>query len=392
MKGIACVMGVGGKMSDKVGDFGRFIEMRKKYFTELLKLSPDFSVWSEEKNWLGWVPITQLDLNIHVIPNILIHREILPCEWVFDIDGEDWQSVRNLAVNLEDVLNKYGITFNRWSSGRWLHYHVFADGRKISDYAPPWYKKLIYYHFFKLLNKEEFTISELATLSLEIHKAIPLVILGDVKYVERAHIDLNKFMASRCLIRMEGSKNLKTNAFKSYLPELPEEQPLVKVSWHVSFPENLVLWSPNPKNYFDLFILAYWDYVRNKYALPQIKNSEVSSKSRKIFWIEKLLETPIPDGRKRAINLIFAPYFINILGLDEETALSKIFNWLEGCNKLYPTRITHNYVLNQLRYSRRNNLKPLSRKGVARWFADVPEVLSIAKISNKEVMGCENKT
>jgi hypothetical protein len=31
-----------------------------------------------------------------------------------------------------------------------------------------------------------------------------------------------------------------------------------------------------------------------------------------ISWIEKLLETPIDDYRKNAVNLILAPYLINV--------------------------------------------------------------------------------
>ena len=37
-----------------------------------------------------------------------------------------------------------------------------------------------------------------------------------------------------------------------------------------------------------------------------------SNKVNTIFWIEKLLKTPISDFRKNSVNLILAPYLINI--------------------------------------------------------------------------------
>jgi Primase X len=43
-----------------------------------------------------------------------------------------------------------------------------------------------------------------------------------------------------------------------------------------------------------------------------------------ISWIEKLLETPIDDYRKNAVNLILAPYLINVKKLSYDTALTII--------------------------------------------------------------------
>jgi Primase X len=55
-----------------------------------------------------------------------------------------------------------------------------------------------------------------------------------------------------------------------------------------------------------------------------------------IPWIEKLTETPIEDYRKNAVNLILAPYLINIRKISDEDASNIINSWLIECGKLRP--------------------------------------------------------
>lgn len=45
---------------------------------------------------------------------------------------------------------------------------------------------------------------------------------------------------------------------------------------------------------------------------PFIKSQYHSSASTHYKWIEKLLETPIEDGRKYALWKILCPYLVNI--------------------------------------------------------------------------------
>jgi hypothetical protein len=72
-------------------------------------------------------------------------------------------------------------------------------------------------------------------------------------------------------------------------------------------------------------------------------------------WIEKLLETPIDDFRKNAVNLILAPYLINVKKLSYDAALNIINNWLSKCAKL--RRLDQNFdytVRYALKYSAKN--------------------------------------
>ena len=53
----------------------------------------------------------------------------------------------------------------------------------------------------------------------------------------------------------------------------------------------------------------------------KIQNSE-SSLLSKINWIEVLLRTPLDDYRKTIVNLILAPYLINIRQLEYQAAFT----------------------------------------------------------------------
>jgi hypothetical protein len=53
-----------------------------------------------------------------------------------------------------------------------------------------------------------------------------------------------------------------------------------------------------------------------------------------IFWIEKLLNTPISDFRKNAINLILAPYLVNIKNLSYQESFNILIEWLKRCDSI----------------------------------------------------------
>lgn len=51
-------------------------------------------------------------------------------------------------------------------------------------------------------------------------------------------------------------------------------------------------------------------------------------------WIEKLLETPIEDGRKYALWKILCPYLVNVKKLEYEQSYEILKTWLEKCNTI----------------------------------------------------------
>jgi hypothetical protein len=105
-------------------------------------------------------------------------------------------------------------------------------------------------------------------------------------------------------------------------------------------------------------VLPFLDYliqlkIENEELRKRRQDSNFISNNNKIEWIDKILETPIPDHRYYCLWHILIPYFKSIRGLSEDQIIHKITQWLDECNKLnkvkwrYPQRIKE-----QLRYDK----------------------------------------
>lgn len=104
-----------------------------------------------------------------------------------------------------------------------------------------------------------------------------------------------------------------------------------------------------------------------EYAKELKKNIKVEVKQydtktlQQYLWIEKLINIPISDVRHRSVNLIFAPYFVNIRKFDEQKAFEIISQYIEKCKQLEGnTKINNTYIIYQCKYAKSKNLKPLS--------------------------------
>jgi len=83
--------------------------------------------------------------------------------------------------------------------------------------------------------------------------------------------------------------------------------------------------------------LADIDLQRKKTSRIQNKNCEIISKSdivKKYYWIEKLLQTPLPCFRRYCLYHILVPYLVNVRKLNSEKCYYVLKTWLEKCNAL----------------------------------------------------------
>jgi hypothetical protein len=81
-----------------------------------------------------------------------------------------------------------------------------------------------------------------------------------------------------------------------------------------------------------------------------------------ISWIENLLNNNegLPDFRKSMIDLVIAPYFVNIKQYDYDTAYSKIAEWLDKCGKRRRLDFNPKYRISYaLKRSLRTGMKPM---------------------------------
>ena len=68
-----------------------------------------------------------------------------------------------------------------------------------------------------------------------------------------------------------------------------------------------------------------------KYEAITANSKFANNSNSKINWIEKLLKTPLDDYRKGIVNLVLAPYFMNIRKITCAIATAQIKRWLESC-------------------------------------------------------------
>lgn len=89
-------------------------------------------------------------------------------------------------------------------------------------------------------------------------------------------------------------------------------------------------------------------------------------------WVEALLERPILDGRHRIVNLVLAPYLVNVKKLDVDKAVQVIHTYIEKCKTINPaTNINEQYIRYQCNYAKNKGLRPMSLRRAREIFGDV---------------------
>ncbi len=113
---------------------------------------------------------------------------------------------------------------------------------------------------------------------------------------------------------------------------------------------------PIPKSEIPKQIRTYAKEINILYK-PQIGGKS----GRNEEWIDKLLSNPVPDVRQRIVNLILAPYLVNVKKLDVNEAYKIIVDYIDKCRAIDPsTKITNQQIMYQCNYSKSKGMKPLS--------------------------------
>jgi len=93
-------------------------------------------------------------------------------------------------------------------------------------------------------------------------------------------------------------------------------------------------------------------------------NSTNQYSKQKYGWIElRLLRTGLNDHRKTIVNLVLAPYLVNIQNLSFEQASSIIHQWLDLCKRERPFDFNVKHLVNAaLIAARKSSYKPISSR------------------------------
>jgi Primase X len=149
-----------------------------------------------------------------------------------------------------------------------------------------------------------------------------------------------------CLLRIPGSYNSK------YIEQNREVKIIQR--WDGFRPK------ANPLYYHFYIHLADRKLKEFNYMQTNETKSYHTFRGNTIAWIEKLLKTPIYDYRKNVVNLILAPYLINIKKLSYDASSNIINSWLGKCGELRQLDQNFDYTVRYaLKYSAKNGQRPL---------------------------------
>ncbi len=113
---------------------------------------------------------------------------------------------------------------------------------------------------------------------------------------------------------------------------------------------------PIPAKELPKEVVAYAKTI--KVPVPKVS---IQIDAGKYEWIAKLIANPIGDVRHRTVNLILAPYFVNVKGMSEDDAAKAIIDYIERCKQIDPnTKVNESYIKYQCKYAKTKGSKPLS--------------------------------
>jgi Primase X len=165
------------------------------------------------------------------------------------------------------------------------------------------------------------------------------------KYISRDRSDPNHYPSfGNCMVRIPGSINSKNG-----------KQVEIIQSWDGNRP------------HIRLMMGSFYAHIRT-IEMKQKEMMEIYSKyngqnsEQKRRWIEEnLLKTGLDDYRKNIVNLVLAPYLINIRKLPFEQASNIMLRWLELCRIKRPLDFNaRTLVNNALKSVRKSGYKPMS--------------------------------
>ena len=158
-----------------------------------------------------------------------------------------------------------------------------------------------------------------------------------------------------CMIRIPGSFNSKYNS-ENNINDNKSSQVKIIQNWNGYRPRIKKLIG----NYLAYLIDLESRQEKELRKLNHFRNNTQTTENT-IPWIEKLLKTPIEDGRKYTLWRIMCPYLVNVKKLQYEESFEILKTWLEKCNRLRELSFNADKeIKNKLRYVKQYN--PISCK------------------------------
>ena len=245
----------------------------------------------------------------HTIVDFQVKNRTAASFIMIDLDLKDIENKNKekLDKHLDETLKNLFIKFNEGSYPTVLWtgngYHIYQPIKGIV-----FEKYKIFYDFLPYVDNKNLT-----TEFLRFAKKVFTNGKDDPKHLPSI---------KSCLVRVPGTLNSKNNQKVRIIQKWDGKSPAIQ--WITS-------------DFKDYLIKKKIDKVSNKEINNKKKeyyNKKLDRQGSKIIWIEKLLQTPIEDGRKQCLWRILCPYLINIRKLTNENAINILNQWLQRCDKV----------------------------------------------------------
>jgi hypothetical protein len=178
-----------------------------------------------------------------------------------------------------------------------------------------------------------------------------------------------------CLLRVPGSINSKNNKKVEILQEWDGKRPAANrmlPDFYIKLAAKEFACRSKQKEYY------YYPSTHMKKNYRRFGNTTrvnfAISATEGITWIENLLNSNegIADFRKLSIDLVIAPYLVNIRQYDYDTAYSKIAKWLDQCSKRRRLDFNpRNKISYALRRSLKTGIKPMKLETMKNNYSDM---------------------
>ena len=245
----------------------------------------------------------------HTIVDFQVKNRTAASFIMIDLDLKDIENKNKekLDKHLDETLKNLFIKFNEESYPTVLWtgngYHIYQPIKGIV-----FEKYKIFYDFLPYVDNKNLT-----TEFLRFAKKVFTNGKDDPKHLPSI---------KSCLVRVPGTLNSKNNQKVRIIQKWDDKSPAIQ--WITS-------------DFNDYLIKKKIDKVSKKEINNKKKEytkEKLNRQDSKIIWIEKLLQTPIEDGRKQCLWQILCPYLINIRKLTNENAINILNQWLQRYDKV----------------------------------------------------------
>jgi hypothetical protein len=159
-----------------------------------------------------------------------------------------------------------------------------------------------------------------------------------------------------CLLRIPGSINSKNMQQVITVQKWNGFRPQVTKDLLLKFRRHLIQKKINEENQRQKIL-----NMRRRNEIRNSNNSNYNTYNYYYTWIEeKILANSFPDYRKIIVDLILAPYLINIKKMSYQESYQVIREWLDKCNSLKKLDNYSNFVNYRIHYA----LKTAAKKGI----------------------------